>query len=240
MAVWTVAWENSIPEMEWAVYQEVLHQASSLGIPYAFGGAFATALYTGQLRNTKDFDLYILPRDRDRMADALGRAGLTDHYTVLPYDRSWIYRASRGEIIVDAIWQMANARALVDDEWLRLGPEVSIRGQRLRAIPVEELIWSKLYVLQRERSDWPDVLNLIDAQTSKVNWERLAGRLGADAPLLAAALQLYAWLAPERSHEIPIQVWATLGLRVPEEGGDHRVTEQRASLLESRPWFRVA
>ena len=28
-------------------------------------------------------------------------------------------------------------------------------------LPPEELIWAKLYVLQRDRSDWPDILNLL-------------------------------------------------------------------------------
>jgi hypothetical protein len=231
-----VEWDL-IAEREWAVYREVIHQARSLGIWCAFGGAFATAVYTGQLRNTKDFDLYILPQDYGRMIEALRRAGLQDHYDRLPYDRSWIYRASREDIIVDAIWQMANARAAVDQQWLTLGPEVVIRGERLRAIPVEELLWTKLYVLQRERSDWPDVLNLVHAQARGMDWDRLIHRLEADSPLLRAVLLLYRWLVPERD-DIPAKVWARLELPDRSEAGVE-LTRQRAALLDSRPWFRL-
>jgi hypothetical protein len=220
------------------VYREVIHQARAFGIPYAFGGAFATAVYTGQLRNTKDFDLYILPGDRDRMIRALERAGLRDYYERVPYDRSWIYRAHRDEIIVDAIWQMANARAPVDGDWLTRGPELSIRGERLRALPVEELIWSKLYVLQRERSDWPDVLNLIDAQADQIDWSHVIDRLEADSSLLAGALLVYCWLAPDRCREISGEVWKRLDLPKPHPGGSPELTRQRAELLDSRPWFR--
>jgi hypothetical protein len=216
----------------------VFAEARAAGVPFAFGGAFATAVYTGQLRNTKDFDCYILPEDRDRMKAVISRVGLRDYFERLPYDRSWIYRASTDDIIVDAIWEMANHRAPVDHVWLRRGPEVSLRGERLRAIPLEELIWSKLYVLQRERSDWGDVLNLIDAQTSAIDWEHLWGRLAEDWPLLAGVLQVYAWLAPDRAGDIDPRVWNRLGWPAPLLHPDPELAHKRASLLDSRPWFR--
>jgi hypothetical protein len=219
------------------VYQRVISEARSAGVPFAFGGAFGTAVYTGHLRNTKDFDFYIRPEDRDAMIAALDRAGLRDHYERLPYDRRWIYRASSGEVIVDAIWAMANLRARVDDEWLTAGPVVIIQGEHIRALAVEELIWSKLYVLQRERSDWGDVLNLIAAQASNIEWNRLVDRLDEDAPLLAGALSLFGWLAPGRARQIPEGIWRRLGVVMPQPDADPDLTSRRASLLDSRPWF---
>jgi hypothetical protein len=229
-------WQQ-IPESQWAVYREVIRQVRAEGLRFAFGGAFATAVYTGDIRNTKDFDFYILPADREPMRRAMRRAGLQDHFGQLPYDRSWIYRASDGDVIVDAIWAMANHRADVDRQWLELGREVEMRGERLRPIPVEELIWSKLYVFQRERCDWPDVLNLLDAQASSIDWDRLLRRLDRDAPLLAGAMSVFAWLAPDRAATIPSAVWQQLGLRPFVEPGSPDVVQYRASLLESRPWF---
>jgi hypothetical protein len=229
-------WGQRIPEAEWAVYREAIRQARARDIPFAFGGAFAIAAYTGSLRNTKDFDFYLRPRDRDAMIEALMAAGLEDHFEQLSYDRTWIYRASRDDIIVDAIWEMANHRATVDDHWLTRGPEVTIHGERLRAIPIEELIWSKLYVLQRERCDWPDVFNLLDAQAGAVNWEHLLQRLGEDQPLLAGALELFGWLAPERVDDVPRAVWGRLRISRPsrQQRGDRAA---RIKLLDSRPWF---
>jgi hypothetical protein len=232
-------WENRIPDAEWTVYRRVIEEARSAGIEFAFGGAFATAVYTGQLRNTKDFDFYILPEDRDRMKDAISRAGLEDYFERLPYDRSWIYRASQGDIIVDAIWQMANQRALVNPEWLGRGPEVSLRGEHLRAIAIEELIWSKLYILQRERSDWSDVLNLIDAQATVIDWDHLSERLADDSSLLSAVLLVYAWLAPDRAPDIPAVAWSRLALPPPRHCSDPELSRRRANLLDSRPWFRA-
>jgi hypothetical protein len=234
----TPAWDAWIPDPEWSVYHRVIQEARAAGIPFAFGGAFATAVYTGDLRNTKDFDFYILPSGRPPMIEAISRSGLQDYYDRLPYDRSWIYRASQGDIIVDAIWAMANQRAAVDSPWLTRGPEVTLRGERLRAIPIEELIWSKLYVLQRERSDWGDVLRLLDARAQSVDWDRLLSRMGEDTPLLTGAVSVLAWLDPDRARDIPGRVWGRIGLRPPQPAHDAELSRKRAGLLDSRPWFR--
>ncbi len=219
----------------------MIQEARSAGVRFAFGGAFATAVFTGELRNTKDFDFYILPEDRDAMKEATGLAGLTDHFDRLPYDRSWIYRASEGDVLVDSIWAMANQRAYVEPTWLTRGPLVEIRGEQLRAIPIEELIWSKLYVLQRGRTDWGDVLNLISAQTNSIDWDHLLDRLSTDAPLLTAVLAVFAWLDPGRAQSIPQSVWNRLGLMP--TGPDAQSSAEiqaRAGLLDSRPWFRAS
>jgi len=233
-------WDWEIPDPQWRVYRRVLEEVRAAGIPVALGGAFALATYTGDLRNTKDLDLYILPRDREATIEAMTRAGLMDYHDRLPYDRSWIYRGTRDDSLVDAIWAMANLRAYVDRDWLTLGPEVQIGEQRVRALPPEELIWCKLYVLQRERSDWMDVFNLLDALGPRLDWERLVARLGADLPLLTAALTLFGWLAPRRAARIPSSAWSATGARRPEPAPGPDVTGTRADLLDSRPWFRGA
>jgi putative nucleotidyltransferase-like protein len=229
-------WER-IPETEWTVYREVMLRAERQGIRFAFGGAFATAVYTGELRNTKDFDFYVLPADRERMKRVMAEAGLTDHFERLAYDRAWIHRASRDDIIVDAIWAMANQRAEVDEGWLNRGPAVTIRGEQLRAIPIEELIWSKLYVLQHERCDWTDVFNLLDAGLESIDWDHLLSRLGEDVPLLAGAVAVFTWLAPDRVPAIPPRIRMQLGVPEPSRVGGADLSQKRANLLDSRPWF---
>lgn len=232
------AWPAQIPDEQWSIYRRVLDELEAAAIPVAFGGAFALATYTGDLRNTKDFDLYVLPGDREPAITAMTRAGLADYFAVAAYDRSWIYRGTRDDTIVDAIWAMANLRTLVDRDWLSLGPEVELRDRRVRSIPPEELIWSKLYVLQRERSDWPDVLNLLDAVGPTLDWPRLLERLGRDRPLLSAALSVFGWLAPARAAEIPGWVWDETGAPRGEPPRTGALVRARADLLDSRPWFR--
>ena len=160
-------WESQISETEWRVYREVIEAAHARRIPFAIGGAFAVATYTGSWRDTKDLDVYVLPEHRDRLLELLADLGLEDYYSKTPYDRWWIYRSFRGDIIVDVIWAMANHRAQIDELWMS-GPEVELRGCRVRVLPAEAMLWDKLYIMQRDRCDWPDVLNLLYAAGREV------------------------------------------------------------------------
>jgi hypothetical protein len=226
-----------IPDEQWKVYQRVIREARAGGIPFALGGAFAFANFTGLWRDTKDLDLYILPKDRAAMIEVLSRAGMRDYYERLPYDRNWIYRSYSEGTIVDIIWAMANQRAVVDETWIFQGPEAGLNGERLRAIPPEEMLWAKLYIVQRDRCDWPDVLNLIYAKGDTLDWDRVIANLGPDAPLLKSALEVFGWLAPGRTRALPRRLWERLGLPVPEPPREPEADPARVRLLDSRPWF---
>jgi hypothetical protein len=233
------AWQEQIPEDQWRVYQRVIRQARDRDVPIALGGAFCNAHYTGRWRNTKDLDLYVLPKDRDRMIEAITRAGLEDYFDVNPYDRGWIYRAHSGESLVDAIWAMANRRAYVDERWIWCGAEADLRGERLRVVPAEEMIWDKLYILQRDRCDWPDVLNLIYATGATLDWPHLLERMGDDTALLAGLLSVYAWLSPDGARVLPEWVWRQLKLPSPVETCSSATCRFRTELLDTRPWFET-
>ncbi len=224
-----------IPAEDWAVYHRVIAAAREQAIPFAVGGAFGFAAYSGLWRNTKDLDLYVLPHDRERMIAVVSDCGLADYYGELPYDRRWIYRSHIKDIIVDIIWAMANHRAVVDESWIFGGAEVDIRGERLCAIAAEKVLWNKLYIVQRERCDWPDTLNLIYAHGPALDWEDVLRCLGEDAPLLAGALSMFGWLAPGRAQDLPAWLWGRLGIGRPAPGPD--VDQARVDLIDSRPWF---
>ena len=225
-------WIDLIPREQWSVFTRVMDQVIARNVPCAFGGAFAVATYTGKWRNTKDMDLYVLPSHREAIKQAFAAAGLVDYFPVNAYDRTWIFRGHDDGIIVDAIWAMANHRTEVDRDWLECGPAVEFGRHVVHVIPPEELIWSKLYVLQKDRSDWPDVLNIIDATGPSLDWIVLLSRLGADQPLLSGVLAVYRWLCPERASGLPKWIW-----NLPPGDGD-RSPRDRVRLLDTRPWFR--
>lgn len=230
-------WIELIPREQWAVFTRVLDEAFYRRVPCAFGGAFAVATYTGKWRNTKDMDLYVLPSDKERMKEAFAGAGLEDYFSVNTYDRSWIFRGHADGIIVDTIWAMANHRTEVDRDWLERGPQVQFGNRSVPVVPPEELIWSKLYVLQKDRSDWPDILNILDATGPFLNWRRLASRLAADAPLLSGVLLVYRWLSPEGAARLPKWIW---NLRQSDGADADASAHDRVRLLDSRRWFRPA
>lgn len=216
-------------------YLEIIDAARSAQVPFSLAGAFGLCTYTQRWRDTKDLDLVTLPRHRARLMAVVGKLGFTDLFPDKPYDRRWIYRSTRAGLIVDIIWSMANHRAKVDSWWLS-GPEVSVQGRSLKIVPAEALLWDKLYILQRDRCDWPDVMNLLNTHGPHLDWREVLRRLGHDKPLLAGALSVYGWLDPRGASYLPATLWKQLRLPPPGSTGPRT----RARLIDSRPWFGPA
>jgi hypothetical protein len=197
------------------------------------GGALGLAAYMPLRRHTKDLDFYVLPESRDAMVSLLDEAGFRDFYSQLPYDRGWIYRGVRGGAIADVIWSFANYLAPVDEDWFRYSRTIRCDGFPMRIVPPEELIWSKLFVFQRERCDWPDIFNLIYYTGGDLDWERLRSRLGPNLPMLEAALSVYRWLCPGDADGQPPGEGIERSFPSPNSKPD----AARVRLLDSRDWF---
>ena len=230
-------WASIVPDDQWSIYRDAIKATRKTGARFLLGGAFGLAGYTGRWRNTKDLDFFVLPSDKDKIIDALTKIEFEDYYATLAYDRGWIYRAVRNDTIVDVIWQTPNRRTVVDEEWFKRGRPVVLRDEKLVVIPAEELLAIKLYVLQRDRCDWPDLINLVHCTYNTLDWDHVLFRLGSDQPLLAGLLQVFNWVSPAEAKMIPAQIRekfclpdiTSRDLEVP----DH----ERKMLLDSRPWF---
>jgi hypothetical protein len=234
-----VSWSELIPLEQWKVYSRVIERANAERIPFALGGGLAFSHYAERWRNTKDIDLYVMPGYRDRMIRVVEETGLKDYYDLLPYDRQWIFRSYNGEgVIVDIMWQMANYRAQVDERWLTRGPLVQVHGVELRVLPVEELLWAKLYILQRDRCDWGDLLNLLFTRGATMDWDHLLAAVGEDRRVLAALLEVFTWACPERARRFPGELWRRLRIEPPRGGqGAGDVDRNHIRMLDSRDWF---
>ena len=231
-----IDWEQLIPDQEWQLYKTVIDELRSRGIRFALGGGLAFSEYATRIRNTKDLDLYILPHDKEGAIEAVVSCGYDDYFEQLNYDRSWIFRGCKGPVIVDLIWTTPNHRMDVDSCWLTKGRDVYIRGELLKLLPPEELMWAKLYVVQRDRCDWPDLLNILHSIGHFLDWRRLVERVGKDAPLLAGLLSAFRWMDPEGARRLPLWIWERLGLRAWPEISEETCMD-RSELLDSRDWF---
>lgn len=229
-------WASRITDEEWEYYRQAIEALRQSRIPFMLGGGFAQAAFTGRWRNTKDIDFYVMPEHREKAVAALTRAGFSDYYSKLAYDRAWIFRSTKGEVIVDIIWAMANQRAQVDQVWLERAGRIVMRGEELRVVPIEEFAWCKLYIVQRDRCDWIDVLNLLYCNGAGLDWEHLLDRLGEDLPLLTGIVSVYGWLHPERALRLPARVRRRLGIRRP-SAADAAKWPERVRYLDSRAWF---
>jgi hypothetical protein len=230
-----------IPAEQWSRHREFLELAEKSGRRFALGAGLAHSYYARRRRKSKDLDLYIQPFDGQVMIDLLTKAGFQDYYEQSQYDRTWIYRGVREGVVIDLIWAVGNYAAVVTEPWLTRGPEVNIHGFRLRLLTPEDLIRSKLYLLIFDRTDWPDLLNILYAMGPELDWTYLVEELGEDALLLGGLLSVFRWMCPARARELPEWVWertgllASVGETFPDL--DCRTDHRRVARLDVRDWF---
>ena len=197
------------------VYRRAVATLSQANLPYLVGGAFALAHYTPVTRDTKDFDIFVRPTDADAVLAALAAAGFS---TELPFPH-WLGKAYEGEVFIDIIYSSGNGVALVDDEWFVHAVPGQVLGQPMPLCPAEEMIWSKAFVLERERFDGADVLHLIRDRGTQLDWDRLLRRFGRYWRVLYAHLILFGFAFPGHRAAIPEGVMQALADRLRAETG---------------------
>jgi hypothetical protein len=180
-------------------YCRVLTALTDAGIQFLIGGAYALERYTGIWRDTKDLDIFIRPADSERALDALAAVGCRTELT-FPH---WLGKAYCGEYFADLIFSSGNGTARVDDEWFHCSVDAEMLGRRVKLCPVEEMIWSKSYVMERERYDGADIAHLLRARAKQLDWERLLRRFGAHWRVLYGYVILFGFIYPSHRADIP-------------------------------------
>lgn len=193
------------PDAE-AVYRHVLEALREGGIEFLVGGAYAFTRYTGIERSTKDFDVFVRYTDRHRALDALADAGFDTEET-FPH---WLAKAFWGDDFVDIIYSSGNGVAPVDDGWFAHAPEADVLGLRVKISPPEEMLWSKAFVMERERYDGADVIHLLRAGAATLDWDRLLHRFGSHWRVLLSNLVLFGFVYPGERARIPRRVMDAL------------------------------
>jgi hypothetical protein len=90
--------------------------------------------------------------------------------------------------------------------------------------PAEETIWSKAFVMERERYDGADVAHLLRACGEHLDWRRLLHRFGAHWRVLLSHLILFGFIYPAERTRIPTWVMQELLDRVRHELRSHPPT----------------
>lgn len=178
---------------------EAIHVLQEARIPFLVGGAYAYAAYTGIYRDTKDLDLFPLKADAARALEVLERDG----WRVERTDETWIYKSFKGEYFVDFIFSSGNGVATVDREWFVHSRKGVVFGHEVQLAPPEEMIWSKAFVLERERYDGADVNHIIRAVGHEMDWERVIRRFDRYWEVLLSHLMLYRFAYPADREQVP-------------------------------------
>jgi hypothetical protein len=175
-------------------------------IPFLVGGAYALHQYTGIARDTKDFDIFVRPADAEQALAILTEAG---YHTELLFPH-WLGKAFCGEYFVDVIFASGNGLSPVDDDWFAYAREAEVLGRKVHLCPPEELIWSKAFIMERERYDGADVLHILRTSAQCLDWSRLIGRFGRHWRVLLNHIILFGFVYPSERHRIPASVVETL------------------------------
>lgn len=187
-------------------YQRVLRAFVRHEVPCLLGGTYALERHTGIRRMTRDLDLFVERRHWDRIVEALDSEGIPAELTY-PH---WLGKAGTRRRFVDLLFASANGLCRVSEDWFPHAASTRIWGIRALVCPVEELIWSKSFVMERERFDGADVLHLIRARGHVLDWDRLLARYGEHWQVLLAHLVLFDFVFPGEPGCVPPSVMTRL------------------------------
>jgi hypothetical protein len=182
-------------------YQSAIHYLQQAAIPFLVGGAYSFARHTGLERHTKDFDIFVRPEDHGRVLQTLAAAGYSVELT-FPH---WLGKAYSGDNCIDVIFGSGNGVARVDDDWFVHAVEGRVLDILVLLCPVEETIWSKAFVMERERFDGADIAHLIRGSGRDMDWRRLLDRFGPHWRVLLSHLVMFGFIYP--SHRDTIPAW---------------------------------
>jgi hypothetical protein len=194
-------------------YRDVLQVLNKSALPFLVGGAYAFNCYSGITRPTKDLDIFVRRGDYDRVSKSLVQAGYT---TELVYPH-WLGKVRSEAQFVDLIFSSGNGVAEVDDLWLDYAAEAEVLGVRAKLCPVEEIIWSKAFIMEKERFDGADIAHLIRSCGDQMDWERLLRRFGSHWRVLLSHLALYGFVYPGHRDLVPVWVMDELLERLRDE-----------------------
>jgi hypothetical protein len=207
----------------------VLETLVESSIPFLVGGGYALKRHIDLKRPARDLDIFVLPSDVERVFRLFADRGYRVELT-FPH---WLGKIYRGHSYVDIIFSSGNAIATVDGSWFRHAPEGTVLGQRVRLCPPEEMIWSKAFVMERERYDGADVIHLILSRGQDMDWRRILDRFEPYRLVLMSHLTLFLFTYPSQADCVPSWVWDELraDLEVERRASRHAPRLCRGTLL---------
>lgn len=181
-------------------YGEALSILLESRAPFMLGGGMAVVHYTGIVRDTKDLDIFCKPSEYPRILKLFAEKGYQTELT----DVRWLAKVFKDGYYMDIIFDTVNNICTVDDAWYDHATAGEFQGYPVKFVPVEELLWCKIFVQNRERFDGADVNHLILKRGKEINWKRLLSRLDQHWHLLLAQFIVFQFVYPsEYRHILP-------------------------------------
>jgi hypothetical protein len=194
-------------------YRDFLLCLQAAQIPFLIGGAYAFNSYTGIIRPTKDLDIFICKKDVDLLRESLSQSGYAVELTY-PH---WLAKVYSGEDFVDIIFNSGNGVSEVDQAWFDRARAAQVLGLDILLCPVEETIWSKAFIMERERYDGADIVHMVHACAREIDWDHMIRRFGEHWRVLLIHLIAFGFVYPAERDMVPGWVMDELTARLQKE-----------------------
>jgi len=194
-------------------YREAMETLNRAGVPFLIGGAFAFVHQAGIDKSTKDLDIFVRPRDVQALLAACVAAGY-DAELVFSH---WLAKIRSRDAFIDVIFSSGNGLAQVDDDWFAHARIRTVLGMEVSIAPAEESLWSKAFVMERERYDGADIAHIMLAHGKNLDWQRILDRFGRHWRVLLSHVVLFGFIFPSARSSIPSWVTEELVRRFQEE-----------------------
>jgi hypothetical protein len=197
-------------------YKHLLQTLQAREVPFLIGGAFSFAQFTGIRRPTKDLDIFIRHRDWPELAALAQQQG----YRAELAFAHWLGKVHDHTGFVDVIFNSGNGLSPVDDAWFEHACDAQLFDLPVKLAPAEESLWTKAFIMERERYDGADVAHLLRACALRIDWQRLLARFGPHWRVLLSHLVLFGFIYPGERSLVPRWVMDALTERLRTETQD--------------------
>jgi hypothetical protein len=195
-------------------YRRLLGKLDSAGTQYLVGGSYAAEVFTGIPPHTKDLDIFIRQEHMEQLLAAAVAAGFRCEVT-FPHWLAKIF-SDDGEF-VDVIFGSGNGICVVDDGWFEHSLQAHVLDHVVNICPAEEMIWSKAFIMERERFDGADIAHFLRLCGKTLDWPRLVKRFGPLWRVLMFHLLMFGFVYPHLRDQIPQWVMQELIARLQQD-----------------------
>ena len=174
-----------------AVLAEAIDIVEQEGIDYLVGGSLASNEW-GRPSAVGDVDLIVKPTDAKSLLKTFGDAG----YETEEAEPNWLYKAKKGEVSVDIIFEM-EGHLYLEDIMVERGSLTELHGTRLRLMAAEDFVVSQALSAGEDTPDyWYNALGVV--AKSQLDWDYLVER-ASRGPRRVLSLLIYA-----QANDLPV------------------------------------
>lgn len=180
-------------------YVESLKILNKSNVPFMVGGTFAVNAYLGINRGTKDMDIFCKPSDFPKLAAIFSNNGFKVQVT----DERWLGKVFKDKHFFDLIFNSANSNMPVTDIWLKESQKEKIFGTEVYVLPPTELIWSKVFIENRDKYHGNDIAHLILRKSKNIDWKRLLTHMDQYWEVLLVHVLRFRFIYPSEREAVP-------------------------------------